>query len=139
MAYVGPVRRWDVFWADLEPKVGSEQGGESRPVVVVSNDGFNSTMPVVTVLPLTKLEGKRRKPYTFEVILPRGTVGEEYTSLVMPHQIRTISKMRLLEPFGRVVDEALQEQIENRLLEHLDIAFEAEAEPAQDAEPPEEE
>jgi mRNA interferase MazF len=129
MAYVGPVRRWDVFWADLEPAVGSEQGGESRPVLVVSNDGFNAQMSTVTVLPLTKLEGKRRKPYTFEVVLPAGTVGEEFTTIVMPHQIRTISKMRLLVPFGHVSDEALQEEIENRLLEHLDIAFEPEAEP----------
>ena len=129
MAYVGPVRRWDVFWADLEPAVGSEQGGESRPVLVVSNDGFNAQMSTVTVLPLTKLEGKRRKPYTFEVVLPPGTIGEGFTTIVMPHQIRTISKMRLLDPFGHVSDEALQEEIENRLLEHLDIAFEPEAEP----------
>ncbi|MFN2563535.1 MAG: type II toxin-antitoxin system PemK/MazF family toxin [Gemmatimonadaceae bacterium] len=128
MAYIGLVRRWDVFWADLEPAVGSEQGGERRPVLVVSNDGFNAQMNTVTVLPLTKLEGKRRKPYTFEVVLAPGTVGEVLTSIVMPHQIRTISKMRLLEPLTRIADEAKQEEIENRLLEHLDIAFEAEAE-----------
>lgn len=126
MAHVGPVRRWDVFWADLEPAVGSE----SRPVLVVSNDGFNAQKKsTVTVLPLTKPEGKRRKPYTFEVVLPAGTVGEEFTTIVMPHQIRTISKMRLLHPFGHVSDGAVQDEIENRLLEHLDIAFEPEAEP----------
>ena len=126
MAYLGPIRRWDVFWADLNPVVGSEQGGERRPVLVVSNDGFNAAINIVTVLPLTKLEGKRRKPYTFEVLLPPGTVAEKLTSIVMPYQIRTISKMRLLEPLGRIVNETQQGEIEIRLLEHLDIAFEPE-------------
>lgn len=43
----------------------------------------------------------------------------------MPHQIRTISKMRLIESMGRVEDRSLREEIEDRLLEHLGIAFEA--------------
>ena len=125
MAYIGRVRRWDVFWADLQPPVGSEQGGERRPVVVISNDGFNAIMTTVTVLPLTKLEGKRRKPYPFEVLLPPGTIGKSLTSIVMPHQIRTISKLRLIEITGRVENRSLREEIEDRLLEHLDIAFES--------------
>lgn len=123
MAYIGRVRRWEVFWADLQPSVGSEQGGERRPVIVVSNDGFNAAMTTVTVLPLTKLEGKRRKPYAFEVLLPPGTVGKRFTSVVMPHQIRTISKLRLIEIMGRVENRSLREEIEDRLLEHLDIAL----------------
>ena len=125
MAYIGRVRRWDVFWADLQPSVGSEQGGQRRPVVVISNDGFNAAMNTVTVLPLTKLEGKRRKPYAFEVLLPPGTLHKSFTSIVMPHQIRTISRMRLIDAMGRVEDPSLREEIEDRLLEHLDIAFEA--------------
>jgi mRNA-degrading endonuclease toxin of MazEF toxin-antitoxin module len=123
VAYIGPVHRWDVFRADLDPSVGREQAGENRPVVVVSNDGFNQAFDVVTVLPLTKGEGKARKVYSFEVSLPPGTVGEGLTSIVMPQQIRTISKMRLLERMGSIDDEAYREEIENRLLEHLDIAF----------------
>lgn len=126
MAFQGAVRRWDVFWADLDPSVGSEQGGERRPVIVISNDGFNAHMPVVTVIPLTKLEGKKRQPYPFEVLLAAGTVGKNLTTIVMPYQIRTISKLRLLEPLTRIDDEAHQQEIENRLLEHLDIDFEAE-------------
>lgn len=125
MAYIGRVRRWDVFWADLQPSVGSEQGGERRPVIVISNDGFNTAMTTVTVLPLTKLEGKRRKPYAFEVLLPPGTVGKSLTSIVMPHQIRTISKLRLIEITGRIETRSLREEIEDRLLEHLDISFES--------------
>ena len=125
MAYIGRVRRWDVFWADLRPSVGSEQGGERRPVLVVSNDAFNAAMTTVTVLPLTTLEGKRRKPYAFEVLLAPGTVGKRVTSIVMPHQIRTISKLRLIDIMGRVENRTLREEIEDRLLEHLDIALES--------------
>lgn len=125
MAYIGRVRRWDVFWADLQPSVGSEQGGPRRPVVVVSNDGFNAAMNTVTVLPLTKLEGKRRRPYAFEVLMPPGTLHRSLTSIVMPHQIRTISKTRLIEAMGRIDDASLRAEIEDRLLEHLDIAFDS--------------
>jgi len=125
LAFVGRVRRWDVFWADLQPSVGSEQGGGRRPVVVVSNDGFNAAMNTVTVLLLTQLEGKRRKPYAFEVMLPPGTLDKRLSSIVMPHQIRTISKTRLIEVMSRVEDRALREEIEDRLLEHLAILFES--------------
>jgi len=125
VAYTGPVRRWDTYWADLDPSVGSEQGGEKRPVIVISNDGYNRVFDVVTVLSLTKLEGKKRKVYPFEVVLPKGTIASEWSSIVMPQQIRAISKKRLLEPIGTVDDEMLRAEIENRLLDHLDIAFEA--------------
>ena len=124
MAYIGPVRRWDTFWADLEPGVGSEQGGESRPVIVISNDGYNRVFDVVTVVSATKLEGKGRKPYTFEVLLPKGTITNDWASIVMPQQVRAISKLRLLEHIGSLDDEMYRAEIENRLLEHLDIAFE---------------
>lgn len=124
MAYLGPICRWDLFRADLEPAVGREQGGEPRPVVVVSNDGFNAHFDVVTILPLTKLEGKGRQAYTFEVELPRGVVDERFGSIVMPQQIRTISRLRLLERLGSLANRELQEEIEDRILEHLGIEFE---------------
>ncbi len=124
MAYIGPVRRWDTFWADLNPTVGSEQGGDSRPVIVISNDGYNKVFDVITVVSATKLEGKSRKPYTFEVLLPKGAITDQWASIVMPQQVRAISKMRLLEHIGTLTDEGYRAEIENRLLEHLDIAFE---------------
>lgn len=128
MAHIGPVRRWEIFWADLDPSVGSEQSGDSRPVIIISNDGYNRVFDVVTVISLTKLEGKARKVYSFEVELPKGTITEDWASIAMPQQIRSISKKRLLEPIGVLTDESLRSQIENRLLEHLDIAFEADEE-----------
>jgi mRNA interferase MazF len=126
VAYIGPVKRWDLYWADLNPSVGSEQAGDRRPVLVISNDGFNAAFEVVAVLPLTKLEGKRRRVYPFEALLPPGVVGTGVSSIVMPQQIRTISKLRLLDRIGVVEDEDARSEIENRLLEHLGIEFEAE-------------
>jgi mRNA interferase MazF len=124
VAYIGPVYRWDIYWADLDPTVGSEQSGDRRPVIVVSNDGVNKSLSVITVVSVTKLEAKKRKPYTFEVLLPKGTVTNKYASIVMPQQIRAISKSRLLEKIGTLDNEDFRTAIENRLLEHLDIEFE---------------
>jgi mRNA interferase MazF len=125
VAYLGPVTRWEVYWVDLEPHVGSEQGGERRPAIVVSNDGFNQYFDVVTVVPLTKREGKKRQVYPFEILLP-DPLGTGHDSIAMPQQIRTISKRRLLERVSVLNSEDLRAEIENRLLEHLGIAFEAE-------------
>jgi mRNA interferase MazF len=126
VAYLGAVRRWDVFWADLDPGVGSEQRGERRPVIVVSNNGVNAHLDVVTVVSATKAQGKQRRVYPFEVLLPAGTLTREHASIVMPQQIRAISKKRLLEKIGTLENPEYQAQIENRLLEHLGIQFEAE-------------
>ena len=125
MAHLGPVARWEVYWVDLEPHVGSEQGGERRPAVVVSNDGFNQYFDVVTIVPMTKGEGKRRQVYPFEVLMP-DLVGTGLESIVMPQQVRTVSKWRLLERIGALADEEIRTEIENRLVEHLGIEFEAE-------------
>lgn len=94
-----------------------------RPVIVVSNDGFNAALPVVTVVPFTKREGKRRRVYPFEVVIPAKRAGNPVESMDMPYQIRTIDKSRLLEPVGRVADVAVRRAIEDRLIEHLGIAF----------------
>ena len=126
MSHLGSVARWEIYWVDLEPHVGREQGGERRPAIVLSNDGFNANFDVVTVLPLTKREGKRRRVYPFEVLLPLDVAGAGFDSLVMPHQIRTISKLRLAERIGIIAEEGLRVEIENRVLEHLGIEFEAE-------------
>lgn len=126
MPYAGPVHRWDLFWADLDYPVGSEQGGGRRPVLVVSNDGVNASLPVITQVPLTKREDKKRKVYAFEVLFPPEVVGTGWTSIAMPQQVRTIDKSRLLERIGVLTDPDLRVQVENRLLEHLGIAFEIE-------------
>lgn len=124
MPHRGQVRRWDLFWADLDYPVGSEQGGSRRPVLVVSNDGVNASLPIVTQIPLTKLEGKKRKVYPFEVLLPGEVVGTGWTSIAMPQQVRTIDRARLLEKIGSLEDREIRSQVEDRLLAHLGIDFE---------------
>lgn len=124
MAHIGPVARWELYWADLDPAVGSEQAGSRRPVLVVSNNEANGYFPIVTIVPLTKAEGKTRKIYPFEVKLPRAIVGNEWESIVMPYQVRTISKLRLLERIGTLEDPGYRERIEDALLGHLGIELE---------------
>jgi len=121
MAFKGPVHQWDTFVADLEYPVGSERGGARRPVIIVSNGGFNAAFPLVTVIPLTKREGKKRRVYPFEVVIPAKLAGNPVESIVMPYQIRTIDKTRLIRPLGRVTDAAVRRAIENRIIQHLGI------------------
>jgi mRNA interferase MazF len=133
VAYAGRVRQWALFEADLNFPVGSEQGGDKRPVLVVSNDGFNAQFSVVTVLPLTKREGKQRQVYPFEVELPAGTAGNPLDSIIMPQQIRTIAKQRLLgPPLGTLADPALRRAVEDRVLQHLGIALDEHDDAADD-------
>lgn len=117
------IRRWDLYRANLNPVVGHEQAG-TRPVLVVSNDGFNRAAGVVTIVPLTRQAGKTRRVYPYEVLLPERVAGNPVASILMPHHIRTVSRDRLLERLGTLADPLLQEEIENRLLEHLGIDFE---------------
>lgn len=122
MTWDGVPRRWDLVEVDLEPREGSEQGG-IRPALVVSNDGFNRHFPLVTVLPLTRAEGKRRPVYAFEVALVAGSAGNPSDSIVMPQQLRTIARSRVRGRLGTLADPALREAVEERLLEHLGVGF----------------
>jgi mRNA interferase MazF len=125
MTHTGRVFRWELYWVDLEPHVGSEHGGARKPALVISNDGFNEHFELVTIVPLTKLEGKKRRVYAFEVLAP-DLVGTGHRSIIMPQQVRTVSRRRLLERIGVLADESLRHEVENRLLEHFGIEFEAE-------------
>jgi len=109
--------RWAVIEADLDPTTGAEQRGK-RPVLVVSNDEFNTSMPNVTVLPLTSTE---RRLYPSEVFLPAGTAGQPRDSIVMAHQVRTVSKQRLKKTLGHLNDPELQRQIREAITDHFDL------------------
>jgi len=108
--------------ASLEPRTGREQEGQ-RPALVLSNDGFNRHFPLLTVLPLTGFEGKRRKVYTVEVLLPAGAAGNPRDSIVMPHQIRTISSGGVDQILGSLRAPQLRAEVEARVLEHLGIGL----------------
>ena len=114
----GPFQ-WRVFRANLDPAAGSEQAGQ-RPVLVVSNEIMNEVLPIVTVLPLTSRKPGRRI-YSTEVLLPAGVAGQPADSIVMAHQIRTISKRRLQVVYGHLADPALRKAIQVAMRLHLDL------------------
>ena len=111
--------KWAVFLADLNPVVGSEQKGK-RPVLIVSDEDFNSLMPVVTVIPITSLKPGRRT-YPNEAMLEKGLGGLQVSSLALVHQIRTVAKERLVTKLGTVTDDAVREAIIGALKVHLNL------------------
>jgi len=111
------VFQWSVYQADIDPVAGAEQRGR-RPVLVVSNEEFNQAMPNVTVLPLTSTN---RRLYPSEIPLPEGIAGQHHRSIVMGHQIRTISKQRLGTRLGYLEDVELRLAIHDAIREHLDV------------------
>lgn len=113
--------RWGVFWAVLDPVIGSEQGG-LRPVLVISADEVNQSLPIVTVVPFTSFR-EGRKVYPTEVFLKKESTGLPRDSIAMAHQIRTISKDRLREPCGQVEEPNLRKQIERALMKHLGLVW----------------
>jgi mRNA interferase MazF len=111
--------KWSIYLADLNPTIGSEQRGR-RPVLVVSDEGFNQLMPVVTVLPITSLKPGRHT-YPNETLLEAGVGGLDATSLVLAHQIRTISRERLVVHLGIITDEGIRSQVMDALRVHLNL------------------
>lgn len=101
--------RWSVYQVDLEPVEGSEQGG-ARPALVISREAINAALPIVGVAPLTSRK-KGRHIYSTEVVLPKGTAGLPRESIVLGHQVRTVSKRRLGRRYGVLQDEELRKQI----------------------------
>ncbi|MBI3929840.1 MAG: type II toxin-antitoxin system PemK/MazF family toxin [Armatimonadetes bacterium] len=113
------LRRWLVVRGDLNPVVGSEQGGV-RPLLVVSHDSVNRSLPIVTVLPITSRK-PGRKIYWPEVLLTAGTAGLPRDSIVMAHQIRTLSKARVLEICGDLDEPDLRRRIASVLRRYLPV------------------
>ena len=95
------VHRGEVFYADLSPVVGSEQGGV-RPVLIVQNEIGNRHSPTVIAAAITSQTGKARLPTHIE--LSGQSVGLNRDSVILLEQIRTIDKSRLRERMGRLDD-----------------------------------
>ena len=116
------VLKWKIFTANLNPIIGSEQKG-IRPVLVISDDDYSILMPLLTILPITSLR-PGRKVYPNEVLIEKyGSMKTGLTkdSLVLAHQIRTISKNRLLDHIGSIEDIEIQEIINDALRIHLNL------------------
>ena len=100
------VKRGDIFYADLSPVVGSEQGGV-RPVLIVQNDTGNKHSPTVIAAAITSQTGKARLPT--HITLTAGSVGLPKDSIVLLEQVRTLDKRRLREHMGRVDDKVMRQ------------------------------
>lgn len=105
------VKRGDMFYADLSPVVGSEQGGV-RPVLIVQNDIGNKYSPTVIAAAVTSQINKAKMPTHIEINAE--TYGLAKDSVILMEQIRTIDKKRLKEKIGHV-DDALIEKVNEAL------------------------
>ena len=102
----GTVKRGDIFYADLSPVDGIEQGG-TRLVVIVQNDTGNRHSPTVIAAAITSQTGKARLPT--HINIPGGSVGLSKDSIILLEQIRTIDKRRLREHMGRLDEKQMHE------------------------------
>lgn len=105
------VKRGDIYYADLSPVVGSEQGG-MRPVLIVQNDTGNRHSPTVIAAAITSQINKARLPTHIE--LAAKNYGLTRDSVVLLEQIRTIDKKRLKERMGKL-DATLMNRVDNAI------------------------
>lgn len=93
------ILRGNLYYADLEPVIGSEQGGV-RPVLVIQNNIANTYSPTVIIAPTTSKTDK--KPNLPTHIVVKAFQGLRYDSIILLEQIRVIDKRRLKDYLGRV-------------------------------------
>lgn len=114
------VKRGDIFYADLSPVVGSEQGG-LRPVLIVQNDVGNRYSPTVIAAAITSRMSKAKLPTHIDVRCSLGgdnSIGLSCDSVILLEQIRTIDKKRLKEKMGHL-DDAMM----TRVNEAISVSF----------------
>ena len=105
------VKRGDIYYADLSPVVGSEQGG-MRPVLIVQNDVGNRYSPTVIAAAITSQQNKARLPTHIEI--EARTYGLSKNSVVLLEQVRTLDKRRLRERMG-CLDEKVMQRVDGAI------------------------
>ena len=105
------VKRGDIYYADLSPVIGSEQGGV-RPVLIVQNDVGNKYSPTVIAAAITSQIGKARLPT--HISIDAVNYGLTKDSVVLLEQIRTIDKKRLKDKMGHL-DDSVMEQVNDAI------------------------
>jgi mRNA interferase MazF len=100
------VKRGDVFYANLNPVVGSEQGGV-RPVLVIQNDIGNKYSPTVIVAAITSRINKAKLPTHVEI--PAGYTNLDKDSVVLLEQIRTLDKKRLQRHIAHLGEDVIED------------------------------
>lgn len=110
-----PVKRGEIYYADLSPVIGSEQGGV-RPVLIIQNDIGNRYSPTVIAAAITSQRDKAKLPTHIE--LSAQSCGLQKDSTVLLEQVRTIDKKRLRERMGEITPETM-----NSINSALSISF----------------
>ena len=105
------VKRGDIYYADLSPVVGSEQGG-LRPVLIIQNDIGNRYSPTVIAAAITSRMGKTRLPTHIDIYADK--VGLSKDSVILLEQVRTLDKQRLKEKMGHL-DDRLMNEVNNAI------------------------
>ena len=98
------MKRGDIYFADLDPVIGSEQGGK-RPVLLIQNNLGNRFSPTVIILPLTSRTGKKALRTHVPVSPPQGGITKP--SIILCEQVRTVEKSRLLQRLGTLPREKM--------------------------------
>lgn len=109
------IKRGDIYYADLSPVIGSEQGGV-RPVLIVQNDVGNKYSPTVIAAAITSQHEKAKMPTHID--LSAECCGLSKDSIVLLEQVRTIDKQRLKEKMGTIDNSAM-----NRVDKALSVSF----------------
>ncbi len=105
------IRRGDIYYADLSPVVGSEQGG-LRPVLIIQNDVGNRYSPTVIAAAITSRMGKTRLPTHIDIYADRAGLARD--SVILLEQIRTLDKRRLRERMGHL-DETTMDKVNSAI------------------------
>lgn len=100
------VKRGDIYYADLSPVVGSEQGG-LRPVLIIQNDVGNRYSPTVIAAAITSRMGKTKMPTHIDVYADKAGLARD--SVILLEQVRTLDKRRLREKMGHLDDAVMTE------------------------------
>ena len=112
------IRRGDIFYADLSPVVGSEQGGV-RPVLIIQNNVGNKYSPTIIAGAITSQLTKAKLPTHIEV--KKGQFGLPKDSVILMEQLRTLDKRRLREKLG-TLDRDTQRKVDKAILISLGFA-----------------
>ena len=105
------VKRGDIYYADLSPVVGSEQGG-LRPVLIIQNDIGNRYSPTVIAAAITSRMGKTRLPTHIDIFAEKAGLAKD--SVILLEQIRTLDKQRLKEKMGHL-DDTMMNEVNNAI------------------------
>lgn len=118
---VKSIKRGEIYYADLRPVVGSEQGG-IRPVLIVQNNVGNKHSPTTIVISMTSQVNKKVFLPTHVILHKEDTQGLPKDSVILCEQLKTIDKSRIKDKIGCINDDII-DSVMNEVKKALDVSF----------------